>query len=282
MFCDAFEEQLSDGRDIRLFGKSAVEAGVFELFFFGGGPAANFGFGDFAAANGFVVFSIAAEVEFAVQQQLFAFVQQSYVMVREFDIVAELFAQFGSFSQRLSGLHFVPLCIGTGFESGPDAFVQEERASLAYQTADSGEFQDAFLGCAESVDELGVAFHAEREVAGQAVDGEVVFAAFAVVGEWIADVVLLKNFEAWSGAAEAGNFAGEVWEQVIAGWHGKALAVAVGSFGCDSIGDRAHACFVEYVVGQEGGRAQQSAASQLFDERCHGSSGSCGGGGVGE
>ena len=149
MFFDAFEEQLSDGGDIRLFGESALEAGVFELFFFGGGPAANFGFGDFAAANGFEVFSIAAEVEFAVQQQLFTFVQQSYDVVGEFDIVAELFAQFGSFSQRLSGLHFVQLCIGIGFESGPDAFVQEERASFAYEAADLGEFQDAFLGCEE-------------------------------------------------------------------------------------------------------------------------------------
>ena len=90
-------------------------------------------------------------------------------------------------------------------------------------------------------------------------------------------MVLLKDFEAWPGAAEAGNFTGEVWEQVIAWWHGKAVDVAVGSFGCDSVGDRAHACFVEYVGGEEGGRAQQSAAGQLFDVRGHGSSGSWGG-----
>jgi len=124
----------------------------------------------------------------------------------------------------------VQLCVGIGFESGPDAFVQEQRPSLAHQTADSGEFQDAFLCGEERVDEVGVAFHAECEVAGQAVDGEVVFAAFAVSGEWIADVVLLKDFEAWLRFTEAGDFTGEVREQLVARGHGKAIDVAVGSF----------------------------------------------------
>jgi len=101
VFFDAFEEQLSDGGNIRLFGQATVEAGMLELFFFFGGPAANFGFRDIAAANGFEVFAIAAEVEFTVQQQLFAFVKQSHDVIREFDIEAVLFAECGPFSLRL-------------------------------------------------------------------------------------------------------------------------------------------------------------------------------------
>lgn len=101
VFFDAFEEQLSDGGDIGLFGQAALEAGLFELCFLAGGPEADFCCGDFATANGFEVFAIAAEVEFTVQQELFAFVEQSHHVVGEFDIVAEFFAQCGSFSLRL-------------------------------------------------------------------------------------------------------------------------------------------------------------------------------------
>src|SRR5262249_36329255 len=83
-------------------------------------------------------------------------------------------------------------------------------------------------------------------------------------GIGVADVMLLELLEPFGRAAEAGDLAAEVGEDVLLGWDGPAVHVHVAGVGRDAVRGRAHDGLVLDVGWQPARRLNQALARQAL------------------